>query len=96
MNAKTALTGTPQSKEVKRYFFNVRNGGISPFPQCIDLSSIQEVRQEAVNLACLALGDNPEEFWRAGEWQLTVTNESGLNLFSLLILATDAPVARGH
>lgn len=47
-------------------------------------------------MACKAIADNPDAIWKSGEWQLTVTDDRGLNLFSLLILAIDAPVSRGR
>lgn len=96
MNTTSSSTGKPKSMNGSRYFFNIRNGGTAPLPQCFDLSSIQEVRREVVKLACAAIGDDPDEFWHTREWQLTVTNESGLNLLTLLVLATDAPVARSQ
>lgn len=87
---------TAGSKNVARYFFNVSDGEARSFPQCIDLSSIQDARREAAKMACAAINDNSDRFWRTREWQLTVTDENGLNLFSLLILAADAPAGHGR
>ncbi len=88
--------GTNSNAGVSRYFFNITNGEAAPYPQCLDLSSIREVRREASKMACRAITDNPDAIWKTGEWQLTVTDDRGLNLFSLLILAIDAPVSRGR
>jgi hypothetical protein len=65
------------------------------YPQCLDLRSIREARREAARIACEAITNSPDVLWQTGEWQLTVTDDRGLNLFSLLILATDAPASRG-
>ena len=96
MSAKPAPVGTAGRKTVVRYFFNVSSGNAPSFPQCIDLSSIQDARREAAKMACAAISEDPDTFWRTREWQLTVTDDRGLNLFSLLILATDAPAAQGR
>lgn len=96
VSSKPAATGTTEPKKVARYFFNASDGEARPFPQCIDLSSIQDARREAAKMACAAICENPDRFWRTREWQLTVTDDRGLNLFSLLILAADAPAAHGR
>lgn len=75
-----------------RYFFNVTNGKVITYPHCVDLPNIRAARREAVRLACTTLGENPDEFWHSGEWQVTVTDERGLNLLSVLLLATNAPI----
>lgn len=88
--------GANSNAGVSRYFFNVSGGEATPFPQCLDLRNIREVRREASRMACKAISDNPDAIWKTGEWQLTVTDDRGLNLFSLLILASDAPVSRAR
>jgi len=35
------------------------------------------------------------EFWRTGEWQMTVTDERGLTILCLILSAAEGPVARG-
>lgn len=96
MSSRSVSIEPAGPKAVARYFFNVSDGETRSFPQCIDLSSIQDARREATNMACAAIRENADTFWRTREWQLTVTDERGLNLFSLLILAADAPVAQGR
>ena len=36
------------------------------------------------------IGQNVDEFWERRDWQMTVSDESGLQLFSLTFFATDA------
>ena len=96
MTCKSNLIGTTASKNVSRYFFNVCDGEARSFPQCIDLSSVQDARREAAKMVCAAMTDHSDRFWRTREWQLTVTDENGLSLFSLLILAADAPTRHGR
>lgn len=93
---RSAPVGTAGSRNVARYFFNISDGEARSFPQCIDLPCVQDARREAAKLACAAITDNSDIFWRTREWQLTVTDENGLNLFSLLILAADAPAGHGR
>ena len=96
MKSNPASIGTAGSTNLARYFFNISDGETRSFPQCIDLSSIQDARREAEKMACAAISENSDIFWRTREWQLTVTDERGLNLFSLLILAADAPAGHGR
>lgn len=96
MRSNPASIGTAGSKNLARYFFNISDGETRSFPQCIDLSSVQDARREAEKMACAAISENSDIFWRTREWQLTVTDERGLNLFSLLILAADAPAGDGR
>ena len=96
MNLKPAAIGTSECRDVRRYFFNISDGDSRSFPQCVDLSSIQDARREAEKMACAAICESSDRFWHTREWQLTVTDEGGLSLFSLLILAADAPAARGR
>jgi hypothetical protein len=96
VNLKPASTGTAGRTNFARYFFNVSDGEARSFPQCIDLPSVQDARREATKMACAAISENSDTFWRTREWQLTVTDERGLNLFSLLILAADAPAGHGR
>ena len=96
MSSNPASIGPVGSSNLARYFFNVSDGETRSFPQCIDLASAQDARREASKMACAALCENSDLIWRTREWQLTVTDERGLNLFSLLILAADEPSARGQ
>ena len=96
MSSIPASIATTGCKNLARYFFNVSDGDALSSPHCVDLSSIQDARREAAKMACAAISENSDRFWRTREWQLTVTDDRGLSLFSLLILAADAPAARGR
>jgi hypothetical protein len=76
-----------------RYVFEVagRNGAQPP---ALELPNIQSARGEAVRAACKLLSAEADGFWtQGGDWQMTVSNEHGLTLFTLIFYATNAPVA---
>lgn len=96
MTSREAVRADQVSPTKHRFFFRVTGGGSVALPLCIDLHGVREARREAAKLACEIMADDIDGFWSAREWQLTVTDEAGLNLFSLLIFATDSPAAEGR
>lgn len=78
-----------------RYFFHVEDGQSYTDLQGTVLEDLNAARRESVRFAGALLADQPEAFWGHGEWRLRVTNESGLTLFMLTFLATDAPAIAG-
>jgi hypothetical protein len=78
---------------VPRYFFQVQGGQSAPDVEGFDLPDLMAARGVAVRTACAMIGQSAEEFCATGEWQMVVTDESGLALFSLTFFATDAPAA---
>lgn len=78
-----------------RYVFDIAPGGGAEAPS-LELPDIGSARAEAVKIACKRLSDDPREFWAlGGDWQMTVADEHGLRLFSLIFYATNAPAAAG-
>ena len=75
------------------FHFNLRDGAYYPDPEGTELPDLRTARVEAVKLAGQLLLDSPEEFWEGTEWQVEVTDHSGLTLFRLDFTATDAPAA---
>jgi hypothetical protein len=74
-----------------RYFFRVAEDGLA-CPHPVDLPDLASVRREAVRTACSLIEEASETFWaNGGEWEMTVTDERGLTMFSLIFLATSAP-----
>jgi hypothetical protein len=77
-----------------RFLFNVTDDGVLS-PQCLDLPDLKAARCEAVKAACTTLMQCSEGFWEnGGDWQMTVTDERGLTLFTLIFYAADAPAGR--
>jgi hypothetical protein len=74
-----------------RFFFRVADSRI-PQPMSAELPNLRAVRLESVKSACRILAKYPEDFWSSGsEWQMTVTDEAGLTLFTLIFYAAEAP-----
>lgn len=73
------------------FHFNLRDGAYYPDRDGTELPDLRTARVEAVKLAGQLLLDRPEEFWEGKEWQVEVTDHSGLVLFRLDFTATDAP-----
>ena len=74
------------------YHFNVKDGSEIPDPDGTELPDLHTARKEAVKLAGRLLLDDPETFWEGSEWHVEVTDDSGLLLFRLDFMATEAPV----
>jgi hypothetical protein len=78
---------------VPLFYFHLRDGAYYPDMDGTELADLHTARVEAVKLAGGLLLDNPEEFWEGTDWQVEVTDHSGLILFRLDFTATDAPAA---
>ncbi len=74
-----------------RYHFNVIDGTDTPDLSGADLGDLQEARLEGVRLMGGLMRDAPEDFWGDEAWRMVVTDEAGLTLFSLEVVAVDAP-----
>ena len=77
-----------------RYFFQVQGGQSAPDAEGFDLPDLMAARRVAVRAACGMIGQSVEEFCATGEWQMVVTDETGLALFSLTFFASDAPATQ--
>ena len=78
-----------------RYHFNVEDGQSVVDPEGTVLPDLQAARREAVRLAAGLLDDNAAEFWATGEWNLVVTDDTGLVLFTLTFFAQESALVRG-
>lgn len=74
-----------------RYFFHIRDGSEYPDDEGVVLRDIDAAKEEAIRYAGEILQSEPKRFWTGEEWQMTVVNDAGLTLFTLMFLATDAP-----
>ena len=79
-----------------RYFFNMLAGEATSDDEGAELADIEAARIEAMCFTGQMLRDDPRSFWQHPEWQLTVTDETGLSLFSIHVLAVDAPVLQAE
>jgi hypothetical protein len=67
-----------------------------PNPVRIDLPSVNAAKCEALRYASKTVCDNPEQFWSTRDFQMTVTDGSGLALFALTISGIEAPAIRAE
>ena len=59
-----------------------------------DFPSIHEAKCQAVVYAGEMLRDVAEHFWDTADFELTVTDDKGLILFTMRVLGTEAPAVR--
>ena len=77
-----------------RFHFHHENGRRYPDEHGAELEDLAAARHAALRSFSEFVGEHPAEFWSAGSWRMTVTDGEGLALFSLELVATDAPVTR--
>ncbi|WP_426954146.1 DUF6894 family protein [Muricoccus radiodurans] len=76
------------------YHFQVLDDQTLPDSVGVQLPDLKAARVEAVRVAAEILKEHAETFWSTYEWQLKVTDDTGLTLFTLLFLAQEAPSTR--
>ncbi len=80
-----------------RYFFKVEHGSEGqPDTYDVELPNLVVVREEAVRLAAELLREVKPSFWKGDDWTLTVQDEHGLSLLSVMVTATEAPALKNH
>ena len=72
-----------------RFLFLV-NG--SPHDGGMDLPDIATAKCEAVRYAGRLICEEADRFWDKADFTMTVTDEGGLVLFSMILSGVDAPV----
>jgi hypothetical protein len=60
-----------------RYFFHVRDHREMLDRDGIELPGPEEARAQAVVASAEAIKDLGRRFWNSGDWQMTVTDETG-------------------
>jgi hypothetical protein len=81
--------------DVPRFFFHADDGGyLFKDDLGMELRGLAEAKCEAVRYAGKLICDAANQFWDAGDFSLTVTDEKGLVLFTLRLSATEAPAIR--
>jgi hypothetical protein len=78
------------------YLLNIIIGEQQVAPIPMSSPDFNATLRDALRTACLSINENSDAFWRTGEWQMIVTDATGLMLFTLEMHATMAPVATGH
>jgi hypothetical protein len=76
---------------VPKFFFHLEG---SPDDLGIELPSLAAAKCEAARYAGRLLCDDADKFWSSAQFDLTVSDEQGLSLFSISIHGVEAPVIR--
>jgi hypothetical protein len=78
-----------------RYFFHTSNGHRCPDNEGVELDTMAEVQAEAARGCGELLKETAETFWQTQDLTMTVTDDGGLILFTVEIIATMSPAAAG-
>ena len=78
---------------MSRYFFHVKDGTASLDDTGAVVSSMVEVRAEAVRAAGEILRDLGDGFWNHSLWTMWVTDESGATVLTLSFSGVEIPSA---
>jgi hypothetical protein len=74
-----------------RFFFHLDDGTPASTDESVELPDLGAARELALRYLGQSLSEGPSVFWSRGDWRLTVTDESRLTLFSVHVVATEAP-----
>lgn len=74
-----------------RYFFNTKDGQSFPDEHGVDLPNIGAARSQAIKVVTEMLPTLAEEFWKSGSLTIEAADEEGLVLFTIDVMANDAP-----
>lgn len=75
---------------VMRFFFNVIDGRNIIDDVGYEFVSLSAAKCEAVAYAGKLICDEANTFWNHGDWQMQVTDETGLMLFTLMFAGYDS------
>jgi hypothetical protein len=78
-----------------RYHFHVTRGHEVPDQEGTDLASLPMARCHAVKLMADVLCGSPEAYWEHENFQVVVTDETWMTLFTVEMNSTDSPFLRG-
>ena len=76
------------------YFFDLRDGTVTPDKIGTELKSIDLARNHAALAMGSLLAADPAKFWSGDEWEMTVRDAEGLTLFTICIIGRDAAAIR--
>ena len=78
------------------YHFNVNDGQAYPHKLGMECASLQDARVEAVQRIGRLLAEQAARFWTGDEWSMEVTDQTGLTLFTLVLIASNSPAVNGR
>jgi len=74
-----------------RYYFNTVDGEVVNDGEGVEFSDGADAEVEAVLLTGALLREHAKEFWKTGSFTVTVTDDAGLALFTIVTEAIRAP-----
>jgi hypothetical protein len=77
---------------VPNYFFHTNSPASTS--HAVEFKDLRIAKCEAVRFAGQLLCDAAETFWDDADFELTVTDERGLILFTMRLFGTEAPAIR--
>ncbi len=77
-----------------RYYFHVTDGEYAADDRGEDLSNVTAAKCHAVKYAGELICEAHERFWDRGDWNMTVTNDAQLTLFTLTLVGFEAPAIK--
>ena len=77
-----------------KYHFNIADGHSPHDSEGIEVESLAVAKCEAIRMAGRIICDAAASFWDRAEWTMTVTDDTGLTMFTLQIVGTEAPACR--
>ena len=80
---------------MERFHFNIEDGKPYPDDEGTLLVDLTAARREALKVITEAVMNWPDEFWRTQQYSVTVTDHSGLALFTLNLSVQDAAALGG-
>jgi hypothetical protein len=81
---------------MSRFHFHLTSTHDIPDADGVELPSLQEARCYAVRMMAEVLCTSPERYWETECYRVTATDDSGLTLFTVEIVSTDAAAVSGR
>lgn len=79
---------------MQRYFFHTNHPTKGQGAGAVEFTDLRAAKCEAVRFAGRVLCDVAENFWDDADFELMVTDEKGLILFTMRVVGTEAPAIR--
>ena len=77
-----------------QFLFHLDDGTDEPPDEVVELADLDEARTVALRFLGQYLQDHCNDFWVRGDCRLVVSDEAGLTLLAVHVLATEAPAAQ--
>ena len=74
-----------------RYFFDRCDTSFTADVNGVELDSLAAARRAAFEVLCGMMKGQSDEFWAGDEWEVHCRDGRGLRLFTLTVMANDAP-----